>query len=294
MSESNEVSDILTTKKKFCVNKIDKVGFDESVVENVKSNNDSFFLVISARKNCGLHKLIPIQDNLSSRRFNEIIISLRFENIGVTDQMKSKDKRFSVRWMEEYFNEILSNTYFSKFYTLDENLYRAKSRCQFLQYIPTKPDRIGLKTHVLASSSIRCVVAMKLCTGTRLNDNIIVIPNSGTDKFLGVNFCCDNCYSSLNLLKFLQSKSISFIGTLRLNRKEVDEDMDHCKTRELKSVKTKYIDGASLTSYKCKSNKTVLILSLIHEKVSIDPTTKKPNCVNAYNSLKGGVDVIDQ
>uniref|UniRef100_A0A0K0G2N4 DDE_Tnp_1_7 domain-containing protein n=1 Tax=Strongyloides venezuelensis TaxID=75913 RepID=A0A0K0G2N4_STRVS len=70
--------------------------------------------------------------------------------------------------------------------------------------------------------------------------------------------------------------------------------MDHCKTRELKSVKTKYIDGASLTSYKCKSNKTVLILSSIQDKVSIDPTTKKPNCVSVYNSLKGEVDIIDQ
>uniref|UniRef100_A0A0K0G2N3 DDE_Tnp_1_7 domain-containing protein n=1 Tax=Strongyloides venezuelensis TaxID=75913 RepID=A0A0K0G2N3_STRVS len=122
-----------------------------------------------------------LRDTMQTKRFNEIISSLRFENICVTNQMKSKDKGFSVRWIEKCFDEISSNTYFSKSYTLDENLHRVKSRCQFLKYIPTKPDRIGLKTHVLASSSIRYVVSMELYTGTRLNEDNIVIPNSGTE-----------------------------------------------------------------------------------------------------------------
>lgn len=51
----------------------------------------------------------------------------------------------------------------------------------------------------------------------------------------------------------------------------------------------------SLTSYKAKKNKIVLILSTLHRFSSDVPDQKqKPNCILDYNKYKGGTDTFDQ
>jgi len=51
----------------------------------------------------------------------------------------------------------------------------------------------------------------------------------------------------------------------------------------------------TLTVYKCKPNKNVILLSSLHQSVGIASDPKKiPETVAFYNSTKYGVDVVDQ
>ena len=55
--------------------------------------------------------------------------------------------------------------------------------------------------------------------------------------------------------------------------------------------------GALLTSYQCKRDKKVFVLSTLHNSLRIDESDnpkKKPNTVVYYNKTKYGVDVADQ
>jgi len=49
-----------------------------------------------------------------------------------------------------------------------------------------------------------------------------------------------------------------------------------------------------LTSYVSRKNKTVILLSTMHDKGSFDNFTKKPEIIIDYNSTKGGADTVDK
>ena len=56
-------------------------------------------------------------------------------------------------------------------------------------------------------------------------------------------------------------------------------------------------DGITLTSYQCKTSKSVLLLSSLHEDVQVhmnENPKKKPETVMFYNHNKVAIDVVDQ
>ena len=63
-------------------------------------------------------------------------------------------------------------------------------------------------------------------------------------------------------------------------------------------VQTLFLFGLhlyTLTVYKCKPNKNVVLLSSLHQSVGVASNPKKiPETMEFYNSTKYGVDVVDQ
>ena len=54
-------------------------------------------------------------------------------------------------------------------------------------------------------------------------------------------------------------------------------------------------DVYTLTVFKCKPNKNVVLLSSLHQSVGVASNPKKtPETIEFYNSTKYGVDVVDQ
>lgn len=49
-----------------------------------------------------------------------------------------------------------------------------------------------------------------------------------------------------------------------------------------------------LTSYVSRENKTVLLLSTMHDKRNLNNFTKNPEIIMDYNSTKCGVDTVDK
>jgi hypothetical protein len=119
------------------------------------------------------------------------------------------------------------------------------------------------------------------------------------DRYLekGYNVTADNFFTQLPLVLSLQEKKTSYIGTIRLNRRELPKEAVDVKKKPLFSSDFFVEDhGVLLTSYKAKKNKNVLLLSTRHEKGSVSSPLgkRKPNTVLFYNDTKYGVDCLDQ
>lgn len=108
----------------------------------------------------------------------------------------------------------------------------------------------------------------------------------------------DNFFSSLDLLKYLANKQFSYVGTIRLNRRELP-DIPCVMKNEPRYASRFFKDStgtASLVAYKAKPNKIVALVSSFHDipyVVSPESEKKKPNVVESYNRSKCGVDCFD-
>jgi hypothetical protein len=114
-------------------------------------------------------------------------------------------------------------------------------------------------------------------------------------------FCCcagDNFFTSLKLINYLSDKQFSYLGTVRLNKREMPNVLN-IMNKEPRYTSRFYKDATgnvSLTVYKPKPNKVVAMLSsfFVHPTVA-DPQSekKKPDVIEYYNSSKCGVDCFD-
>ena len=90
----------------------------------------------------------------------------------------------------------------------------------------------------------------------------------------------------------------SIVGTVRQNRRELPQaskrKQQQHKTSLFTCIQTAVV---TLTSYQCKKQKLVVIMSTLHPDVEIpshNNPKKKPETALFYNKAKAGVDVIDQ
>lgn len=112
----------------------------------------------------------------------------------------------------------------------------------------------------------------------------------------GRTITTDNSFTSVPLALKLLSKKSSLVGTIRANKRELPKN---CKQKKDDMARFSTLlyesNGCTLTVYKSKPNKKVLVLSTKHKHVKIDKTKKRlPETVSFYNNTKFGVDVTDQ
>ena len=109
----------------------------------------------------------------------------------------------------------------------------------------------------------------------------------------------DNFFTSLHLAKELKQKGSSLVGTCSWMRRELPMQI-HSLQPEMKRFESKLYEeetrAVTLTLYKCKPNKAVLIMSSLHSTCRVDESHKKrlPETISYYNKTKHGVDVCDQ
>ena len=108
---------------------------------------------------------------------------------------------------------------------VDETLYSFRGRCAFIQYIPKKPSKFGIKynnlvdvaTNYLFDSNVYVGrdenADPSLSCGFRFVDELLK-PFYGTFRTLTV----DNFYTSIPLAKHLYSNNLFLVGTLKSNK----------------------------------------------------------------------------
>ena len=94
----------------------------------------------------------PIFSNTMSRNnFKTIMTHLRFDDVTSRRQMKSSDK---FRMFREIWEKFIYNSQACYIpgpdLTIDEQLFPCKSRCSFIQYMSSKPNKFGIKFWCLA------------------------------------------------------------------------------------------------------------------------------------------------
>jgi hypothetical protein len=129
--------------------------------------------------------------HMSRNRFKVILKFLRFDVKSERSMKPVSDKFGIIRDVFENFREnILSIFVPYSDLTIDEQLLPLKTRCGFINFMPNKPDKYGLR---------------------------LVQPLQGK----GYNICTDNFFTSVALARRLLKAKTSIVGTMRKNRKEI-------------------------------------------------------------------------
>ncbi|KAL6478191.1 hypothetical protein MHYP_G00140260 [Metynnis hypsauchen] len=129
--------------------------------------------------------------------------------------------------------------------------------------------------------------------GGRVSKNVVM---KLMERYLGKGrtITTDIYFTSPSLAGRLLKCSTT-LGMINKIRREIPPQPKNAKGRERFSTQVYRSDGAMLTVYALKTNKTVCVLSTMHQHVKIsDDRKRKPNKVIDYNRMKCGVDIMDQ
>lgn len=237
---------------------------------------------------------------MTKNRFEFLINNLRFDDQHTRVQRRTADKFAAFRDLWCMFVKHSQELYSpSALLTIDETLLSFRGRCPFKMYLPSKPDKYGLKIISLCDAKTYYFYAGIPYLGKETRDKCVSIPTYyvmklcepvyGTNR----NITMDNWFASCEVADKLADKKLTMVGTLRKNKPEIPESLLLSKNRPVSSSVFIYRREKMLESYIPKKNRNVILLSTMHEIGEIDETTKKSNIVLFYNDNKGGVDVFD-
>ena len=107
------------------------------------------------------------------QRFRTLIRFLRFDNKGTRNQRYRNDKFAPIREIFLIFQEQIALLYWpNDSITVDEQLFPSRNRCPFLQYMPNKPAKFGIKFWMAADSTSRYVLSVNPYLGRDEDDGI--------------------------------------------------------------------------------------------------------------------------
>ncbi|XP_022911999.2 piggyBac transposable element-derived protein 4-like isoform X1 [Onthophagus taurus] len=238
---------------------------------------------------------------MCKNRFEFLINCLRFDNKATREERKKQDKFAATREIWDIFEGCCRRNYSpSEYVTIDETLLAFRGRCPFKMYIPSKPDKYGLKLVTMCDSRTFYMCSAKPYIGKEVREGPFSIPThyvlNLTKEIQGSNRNCtmDNWFSSLEVAEKLLELKLTMVGTLRKNKPDIPKQLVETKGKAVQSSMFVHNDQSTLVSYVPKKNKTVILISTMHTQPDINEHTKKPEMIMFYNETKGGVDTFDQ
>ncbi|XP_030745477.1 uncharacterized protein LOC115874468 [Sitophilus oryzae] len=194
-----------------------------------------------------------------------------------------------------------SNYSCGEYVTIDEMLVAFRGRCKFRMYLKSKPDKYGLKMQCLVDTKTHYLLNSFIYSGKdthktnprkldipTLDGLALIPPISGNNR----NVTADNWFSSVELIRELRKHNITYVGTLKKNKREVPYEFQPHKDRPANSALFGFTGSESLVSFVPKKNRAVLLVSTMHHSNAM--VNGKPEIVNFYNETKGGVDSLDK
>ena len=249
------------------------------------------------------HGRLIFRKTMTLSRFKLLRRHLRFDNRATRNARLQRDKLAAVRLLLDGLTNNSQKCYFpGPAITIDEQLYPYRGRCKFVQYIPSKPAKYGLKFWSLNDSQTAYCWNLQMYVGRDENrqgrplGEHVVLTLVEKLRGSGLNVTVDNFFCSLQLARQLMSMNMTLLGTMRANRREVPTELRYHRGKELFASKFVYTnDGVQLVSYKAKQTKIVLVLSSQHSTAGVaNAENRKPQSINDYNKTKGGTDQMDQ
>lgn len=240
---------------------------------------------------------------MSHKRFLALSRYIRFDN-GRTREFRQKtDKAAPIRDIWNILNENLAKNYDPhENFTVDEQLFPYRGRTKFTQYIPSKPAKYGIKIWWACDAKTKYPLQGKLYTGRLEGEEREV--NQGENVLLqfanrysntGRTAIADNFFTTLDGVKRLAVIGLSFVGTIRANKRCIPEEMKKNPDRPVFSTLFGFHENlVSICSYVPKKNKAVNLISTVHYTKYCEGEAKKPEAILFYNSTKAGVDCMDQ
>ena len=254
-----------------------------------------------------------IRKVLSRDRFQLIskFLHLSDNSTYVTRGQDGHDRLYKIRPLITYLISSFKNSYIpDRELSVDESMVSYKGRLSFLQYLPKKPQKWGMKAWVLAESKTGYTWNWDLYTGkldqqdTSLPLSMRVVLSLCSDlKLKGYHVYFDNFYTSPDLCRRLLENGFGSCGTVRTNRRGIPKTFREKKLK--KGEVTTYNDGQIL-GLKWMDKRPVAVLTTIHDNSMMTitrrtrsseqgtQTIQKPTVIEKYNTYMGGVDKADQ
>ena len=117
--------------------------------------------------------------------------------------------------------------------SIDESMIGTKCRSSFIQYLPAKPTKWGIKVWVFSDAATGYILSFSIYTGN--DPNMSISPNGLADDVVmrllknkfnkGYSVFVDNFYISPNLFLDLFNKGVSGTGSVRTNRKNFPSEL---------------------------------------------------------------------
>ncbi|XP_024086112.1 piggyBac transposable element-derived protein 4-like [Cimex lectularius] len=185
--------------------------------------------------------------------------------------------------------------------TIDEMLPGFRGRCAFRQYIPSKPNKYGIKVFALVDAKMIYTCNMEICTGKQPEGPFLVSnkPREVVKRIAeplfetGRNITTDNWFTDIDLVNDLKKRGFLMLAQL----KKIKDRYQTILSISQHSSLFRFNNGNTLVSYIPKKGKNVILVSSLHETNAIDQNTReqqKPEVITFYNTTKGGVDTTDQ
>ena len=242
------------------------------------------------------------QATKGKNRFKIILKFLRFDNKETRSERRVKDKLAPIRDVWETINKNLKKYYMpGANLTVDEQLIPFRGRVGFKQYIPSKPDKYGMKMWWICDNAtsyplqgIPYLGKEGSARAQNLAQNIVEqLCEPYFASYRNVTF--DNFFTSIQLAQSLLSNGLTIVGTLRKNKKCIPKEFLPNNIRLPESNCFGFRKNITMVSYVPKKNRAVILLSTKHYNNTIEPNKKNKSEINLfYNKTKGGVDTLDQ
>ena len=244
---------------------------------------------------------------MSRERFKILKQNMRFDDVTTREERKRNEKEGKLAPINELFTLFIENCKMNfsagANVTIDESIVAFNGRCNFKVFMPSKPDRHGIKVWALTDSKTSYLVNAQIYKGKESNkkesgqaervvkDLAAIIEGSGR------NITLDNFFTSYNLSKDLLEKGLTILGTLRRNKKEIPPCLQASRDRVVHSTEFCFSKESRimLSSYVPKRNKAVIMISSKHYDTGFEVALPhKPDTIVDYNRTKSGVDTLDQ
>lgn len=243
---------------------------------------------------------VPKLSGISRNRFEAL---LHFLHISDNEDCPAGDRLYKISPLVKMLNQKFQHICNPKEKVcIDETMVPFRGRLSFLQYIPGKRHKYGIKLFKLCvDGGYTYSIKIYGGRGVQISDKPLAtrvvmelmepLLNTGRTLFT------DNFYTSVGLAHELNNSQTHLVGTLRQNRKLNPKEVLNAKLKrgEMKMQKsnTKVIVG------KWKDKRDVLFLTTKAVPQMVEVPTKrgnvlKPSTIVDYNTAKGFIDISDQ
>ncbi|KAK0060041.1 piggyBac transposable element-derived protein 4 [Biomphalaria pfeifferi] len=252
-------------------------------------------------KDCGV---AYFRATMPQKRFTFSTNCICFDDKGTRQEKRERDRLAPIR---ELFDKIVNTSQQlytpSEYCTVDEQLLAFRGRCPFKMYIPSKPDKYGIKIMMMCDSKNYYMCNAEVYTGkgstpagvsaTEYYSVQMTTPIHGTNR----NCTFDNWFTSINTArKLYDDHVVTMVGTMKKNKAEIPPSFVELRGREKNSAMFAFNGVLILLSY-CPpkpKKKIVMLLSTMHRWGDTTETVRLPDMVQFYNETKCGVDTFDQ
>jgi hypothetical protein len=102
----------------------------------------------------------------------------------------------------------------------------------------------------------------------------------------------DNWFSSIELVDVPKEVKLTYVGTLKKNKKEIPPEFLPNRTRAVGASLYGYTNNIAMLSHVTKKNKAVILVSSVNHQEGTDDG--KPEIISYYNNTKGDVNSFDE